>query len=124
VGFASLPLDRFAGLRPVKVSAQSTLRKPLENIGQITLKPISLDDVKHITINANAQGGAIRVEVLSSEGYRVRGFAKEDAKPLTGDSLKHALSWQKRTLEDLPPGQYMIRLHLENAEVFAVTLQE
>lgn len=123
VGFASIPLDRFAGIRPVKISAQSTLRKPLENIGQITLKPMSLEDVKQITINANAHEGAVRLEILTSEGYRVRGFSKDEAKPFTGDSLKYAATWEKRTLEDLPPGEYMLRLHLDNAEVFAVTLE-
>jgi hypothetical protein len=42
--------------------------------------------------------------------------------PLVGDSLRHRPGWKERTLADLPPGKYMLRVHLENAELFAVTI--
>ena len=42
---------------------------------------------------------------------------------ITGDSLRHPISWKNRALRDLPSGRYLLRLHLEEAEVFAVTLQ-
>ena len=123
VGFASIELDRFAGIRPVAVSAQSTLKKPLENIGQITLKPLDLVDVENIAINADASEGSIRVEILNQDGYRIRGFSKEDAIALTGNSLGHRASWNDKTLNQLPPAKYMLRLHLDNAEVFALTIE-
>ena len=123
VGFASIPLDRFAGIRPVARSAQSTLKKPLENIGQITLKPLKLHGTEQITVNADASEGTIHVEVLNADGYRMRGFSKDDALPITGDSLHHQVAWQNFQSAELPPGSYLLRLHLENAEVFAVTLK-
>jgi hypothetical protein len=123
VGFASLPLDRFAGVRPVALNAQSTLRKPLENIGQVTLKPLDFDGVKTITVNADASQGTVRVELLTDDGYRLRGFSKDDAMPLTGDSFRHEVSWKERTVDELAHGRFMLRLHLNNAEVFAVTLE-
>lgn len=126
VGFASIPLDRFAGVRPVARSAQSTLKKPLEHVGQITLKPRSLAGVSEILLNADAtgEGAQVRVEILDEDGYRMRGFAKDDAVPLTGeDTLAHKVAWKDASLKDLPPGIYHVRIHLEKASAFAVTLR-
>lgn len=123
VGFASITLDRFAGIRPVALSAQSTLKKPLENIGQITLKPLDLKGAQDISMNGDATEGIIRVEILNEEGYRMHGFSKDDAIPLTGDSLSHRVRWKNKTLDQLPPGRYSLRLHLDNAEAFALCVR-
>lgn len=112
VGLATLPRDRFAGLCP------------LDRIGQVTLRPRSLAGVKSITINAAATKAAVRVELLDAQGYRLSGFTKADATPLTGDHLRHRAAWKSSTLAQLPPGDVMIRLHLDRAEVFAITLEE
>jgi len=123
VGFAAIELDRIAGIRPVALSAQSTLKRPLENIGQVTLKPIAFDGLKNIIINADASAGEIRVEILNEDGYRMRGFSKDDAEPITNDGLKNLAKWKSGSIESLPLGRYSIRLHLDNAEVFAVSLK-
>lgn len=123
VGLATIPRDRFAGIRPVPKSDQPTLKKPLESIGQITMKPLDLTGVKTIAVNADASNGELRVEVLTEDGCRVRGFTKDDAVPIRGDSLRHTVTWKERNLRQLPPGRYMSRLHLNNAEVFALYLR-
>lgn len=110
IGLATMPRDRFAGLRPI------------EKVAQITLKPILLAGCQSITINADASGGAVLPEILDAEGYRVCGFAKGDATPATGDSLRHPLRWRHKRISELTPGHYMLRLHLRNTEVFAVTI--
>lgn len=110
IGLATLPRDRFAGL------------KPLERIGQITLKPRSLAGVKSITVNTSAVKAAVRVELLDPEGYRIPGFTKADAVPITGNHLRQAATWKEHDLSKLPAGEVMIRLHLDRAEVFAITL--
>ena len=123
VGFASIPLDRFAGIRPVAVSAQSTLKRPLENIGQITLKPLDLGGIRKIAVNADATEGEVRLEILNEDGFRMRGFSKDEAIPMKGDSLAHVAAWKDKDPEGLPKGKYLLRIHLDNAEVFAVTLR-
>lgn len=123
VGFASIPLDRFAGIRPVARSDQPTLAKPLEHIGQITLKPTDLYKFKSISLNADASNGSIRAELLNSKGRRVRRFSAEDCVPIKGDSLAHRVAWKNVSLADLPPGRYMIRLHLDNATVYALSFK-
>ena len=124
VGFASIPLDRFAGIRPVEKSSQSTLRKPLENIGQVTLKPINLSAYNEITVNTDASKGSVRVEILNEDGYRLRGYSKDDAIAVKGDSLRHPAAWKEKKLSDLPPGKYILRIHLDNAEIYAITLKK
>ena len=108
IGLSVLPKDRFAGIRPI------------DRIGQITLKPCSFQGVDKISLNADATDGRIWPELLTADGYRVRGFTKDDARVIIGDDLEHRLAWKNTTMRKLPPGDYRLRLHLENAEVFAI----
>ena len=95
---------------------------PANTIGQVTLRPIEFTGVKSISINANAQRGKIRVELLDEDGFRLHGFTKEDAVPLAADARALPVAWQKKSLRELPAGRYQVRVHLESAELFAVTL--
>ena len=110
IGLATMPRDRFAGVRPI------------EKTGQITLRPQDFSGVRQISLNADATGGELRAELLTEDGYRVRGYTKEDATPIRENSLRHAISWKEKRLADLPPGRYLLRLYLNNAELFAVML--
>lgn len=108
-GLATLPLDRFAGVRP------------LEKSGHVTLKARVLQPGVELSVNANAAGGALRVELLNERGYRIPGFTKAEAHAITSDGLRHCVAWKVATTGALPAGSYMVRLHLENAELFTVT---
>jgi hypothetical protein len=110
IGLATMPRDRFAGLRP------------RDKVAQITTKPVEFGRGTHLTVNADASGGAIHVELLDANGHRLRGFTKDDSMKITGDSLTHVVRW-KEDARQLPMGQYWLRLHLvDHADVFAVTL--
>ena len=123
IGVATLPRDRFAGVQPLPRSAQATLKKPLENIGQITLKPINFAGATALKLNADASGGTIRAELLDPDGKKIPGFTKEDALPVTGDSLRHILQWKSRRLAELDNDSCLLRLHLQNATVYALTAE-
>ena len=122
VGLATIPRDRFAGVRPVERSAQATLKKPLEHVGQVTLKPIELSPQAKITANADARDGEVRIELLDEQMRRVRGFTRDDASVIRDDSLRHAVGWTGKSLADLPPGRYHLRAHLDRATLFAVSI--
>lgn len=110
IGLATLPRDRFVALCPQ------------QQRGQVTLKPIDLTACHALTLNANAAQGVIRVELLDEEGRRLPSFTRAEALPITGDHLRHPVAWQAVTLAHLPVSQVMVRIYLENAELFAVTL--
>ncbi len=110
IGLATMPLDRFAGLEPI------------EQYGQVTLKPMELDGHSSITINADATSGSIQVELMDEDGYRIQGFSKEEAVSIRGDDLRHEVRWKNNKLSDLPDGEYVLRIHLDNANLYAITL--
>ena len=91
-------------------------------MGQVTLKLLPLSKMQSITLNADATDGKIHVELLDSDGYRVEGYTREDALPITGNGLRHLVKWQDRSLVDLPKGDYRMRIHLNQASLFAVDL--
>jgi hypothetical protein len=121
IGLVTLPRDRFAGIGTVAVSDHPTLSEPLHDVGQVTLKETDLTNCTHMTLNADASAGDIRVELLDADGYRVEGLTEDDAVLITGDSLRHEVRWNTRAMTDIQ-GEYRVRIHLHNAEVFAVDI--
>ncbi|MEQ1862437.1 MAG: hypothetical protein ABMA13_21170 [Chthoniobacteraceae bacterium] len=122
VGLATLPLDRFAGIRSEAEAPSAKVKAP-PDIGQITLKPLDLAKRKEIHVNANAVGGVVQGELLDESGFRVPGFDKANSVSLRKDAVRQRLGWKGKKLAELPPGRYHLRLHLQKAEVFAVTLR-
>jgi hypothetical protein len=123
VGLVTLPLNRFAGIRSDPEAPTPKIKSP-PDIGQITFKPIDLKGRTELYVNANATGGAVWAEILDADGYRVRGFDKANCVPLKKkDSTRYRFSWKDKKLADLPPGPHQIRLHLESATVYAITMR-
>jgi hypothetical protein len=111
IGLATLPRDRFVSIEPT------------DEIAQITLKPIDFAGVRSITLNADASSGSILPELLDQQGYRIPGFTRGDAEPITGDRLRHAVAWKGKQLNALPAGAYMLRLLLtKSPKIFALTV--
>jgi hypothetical protein len=94
----------------------------VNTIGNVTLRALDFGGVKALTINADAAKGAVRVEILDEDGYRLRGFTKDDAVPLTADGLALPVAWKQKSLGELPAGKYLVRVYLDRADLFAVTL--
>lgn len=122
VGLATLPLDRFAGLRSKPVAPTAKVKSP-PDIGQITLKPLDLKGRTDIYVNADASNGSVWCELLNEDGYRVPGFDKASCAPLKKDTTSYRFTWKDKKLAELPPGKYHIRLHLQSAKAFAITLR-
>lgn len=127
VGLAITPRDRFAAIginpkSPVK-SQKKDQPQRMNTIGNVTLRALDLTGVEAITLNVDASNGAVRLEVLSEDGYRLHGFTRDDAVPMKTDDLALEARWNAKHVRDLPPGRYLLRVHLENADLFAVTLK-
>jgi hypothetical protein len=127
IGLVTTPRDRLValGINPQSpVKGQRKEQPKLVNaIGNVTLKPLDLTGVKAIVLNADASKGSLRLEVLNEDGYRLRGFTKDEAVPMKADALAHTARWREKQVGDLPAGRYILRVHLEKADLFAVTLQ-
>ncbi|MGC3969276.1 MAG: hypothetical protein QM775_18530 [Pirellulales bacterium] len=126
VGLAVARRDRLVavGVNPqTPVKGQKRGAPQLVNrIGQVTLKPLDFTGKSRLTVNTDARQGTVRVEILNEDGFRLRGFTKDEAVPLKTDDLKLEARWKEKTLRDLPAGRYQIRVHLDQAQLFALTL--
>jgi hypothetical protein len=121
IGLASIPLDRFAGIRSRERSDQRSIGGVIENRGQVTLRALDLTGVRRLTVNADARDGWVKAELLDPRGYRIRGYSLDESEELQGDSFAHVLGW--RGAKGLPPGPQLLRIHLYKAELFALTLE-
>jgi len=123
VGMVSLPLDRFAALRSEPQPPTAKVKAP-PDIGQITLKPLDLAGRTEIDVNANTTNGAVWCEILDEQGFRVPGFEKAACTPLKKkDTTRFRFAWKDKKLSELPKGMYLIRLHLQTASVYAISLR-
>lgn len=61
--------------------------------GSLTTKPFIFDG-NHLLINANAAGGAIKVELMDERGTPLPGFEAERSIALDGDSMRHEVRWR------------------------------
>jgi hypothetical protein len=120
IGLATIPRDRFAGIRSTARTENPLTGEVFDHIGQITMKPIEVMAGCEMALNGDASTGAIRVEILDENGYRLRGFSKEDAVAIEGDALRHPVRWMDRSLAELTGKKVMLRIHLERATAHAV----
>jgi hypothetical protein len=108
VGLARLRLDGFVAVEAADRGTLTT--RPLVFIGD------------ELEVNADAEGGTIRVEVLGPDGRVIEGFGRMDCKPLTGDSVRHVLEWNgNRDCHPIQGRPIRLRFHLERAELYSFT---
>ena len=103
----------------------ATLRRDgfvsVEGTGSLTTRPLLfLGDT--LEVNADADGGSIRVEALDADGNAIDGFSNDDCAPLDGDNVHHVLRWKGgddcHRIQGRP---IRLRFHLENARLFSFT---
>ena len=73
-----------------------------------------------LLLNAEAEGGEIRAELLDVRGNPIPGYTREDCRPLTANGHQQEVVWEGR--EDLAPvvaqGAFSIRLYLNQATIY------
>jgi hypothetical protein len=111
IGLAKLPRDRYVSL-DAKGMAVGTLRTVPLVVGAAAM-----------TLNADARGGEIRVQLLDEAGKVRPGFAFADCQPITGNSLAHTVRW-KGALATLRHKTVRVEMRLRNARVFAFEFRE
>ena len=93
------------------------------SLGTVTTRPMTTTGEKLI-VNADARFGSIRVEVLDADGSPVKGFGKEDADPLTGDSVRHEVTWNgKGSMSRVRAAPFALRFHMDRAKLYSFVFQ-
>lgn len=118
IGLATIPRDRFVAMLPERLVDDAV----------IELVPMRYPDGT-LQLNAcTSPVGVIRAEIADFDGAVVEGFERENAVPVTGDSLDHPVTWQRAgetyTLNRLPPElrdrPVRLRFWLHQARIFAL----
>ena len=108
IGLATLPLNRFVAM------------EASDQIGMLQAKP---EPVTHrfLNLNANIRSGRIRVALTDVDGNPLPGYSLTDCATITGDSLRHRLSWKgDGDLTSLAGQQVSLLFEISgNAQLFA-----
>lgn len=109
-------VDRQLGVVKVKRD-RFVARQAGERGGTITTSTVTLR-TEALTLNVNAQGGEVRVQITNAEGEPIPGFRFQDCRPITTDSLDASVEW-KQPLATLRGRAVRLEFSLRNASLFA-----
>ena len=106
VGLATLRKDGFASL------------DASEEKGVITTK--LLKNVSGpIRVNANAEKGSLKVELLRADGTVIPGFSQDDCNSITTNGLDIPVSWKNQSHLPESAGNVRLRFVLQNASLYS-----
>lgn len=110
VGLATYQQGAFAGWR---ARSEGTLTTRLL---------LAKDREPGLLLNAEAEGGEIRAELLDARGQPIAGYTREECRPLTGNGHQQKVAWEGG--ESLAPvvaqGAFSIRLYLQEATIYGL----
>jgi hypothetical protein len=115
-------VERQIGLVKVKRD-RYVARRSGEKGGTLTTPLVTLDG-KQLTLNADAQGGEVRVQVRDTSGQPIPGLSFADCQPVTDDSMNAPLRWKSKSLADVAGKPVRLEFALKNASLFAFELAE
>ena len=88
-------------------------------MGTLTTQPLRFKG-RYLFVNANSRGGDLTVEVLGPDGKAVRGFARNDCKPLRADGTRQQVRWRSTAdLAALRDHPISLRFHAVRAQLFS-----
>jgi hypothetical protein len=107
LGLATLRLDGFASL------------DASYDGGRVTTKPMRIRGGQ-LRVNAKADFGRLRVEMLDSSGHALPGFGQDDCRVMQADQVDEPIVWKENaSLEKLKDRPIRLRFHLENVRLYA-----
>jgi hypothetical protein len=108
VGLARLPRDRFASINGG------------DQAGRLTTRPIDFHGSR-LHVNATvAEGGELRVEILTHDGKPIASYRATDCLPISGDGIDLPVSWKAGAkLVGLDHSRVRFRFSLKNAKLFS-----
>ena len=88
--------------------------------GTLTTRPLDIAGTR-LHVNARvADGGSLRVAVLSHEGKPFDGFDATDCTPISGNKIDLPVSWShNKTIDRLKSQPLRLRFDLRDAELYS-----
>jgi hypothetical protein len=109
-------VDRQIGVVKVKRD-RYVAREAGASGGTLTTRPFMLN-AESLTLNVNADGGEVRVQVCDAAGERIPGFTFDDCRPVTTDSLAAPIAWRE-PLSSLRERAVRFQFSIRKAQLFA-----
>jgi len=113
------PEERQIGL--VKMKRDRYVAREAGADGGWLRTPLVTLDARGMTLNVNAEGGEVGVQVVDAEGDPIPGLTFADCQPITTDSLDAPVHCA-RSLEEVKGIPIHLEFRLRNAQLFAFTL--
>jgi hypothetical protein len=90
-----------------------------ESGGALTTRPVRFGG-KYLLVNADADGGELRVEVLDEHGKVMPAFSRDNCIPVREDRTLQAIQWKDgKDLSVLAGKSVQLRFHLKNSSLYA-----
>jgi hypothetical protein len=116
-GLATLRRDGFASMDR-GADRTNIRRQPDSPAGLLTTRPIRFSGT-HLFVNADVDGGDLRVEVLDRGGRVLAPFTRENCRPLNANGTRLPVSWAKGTIGDLAGQEVRLRFSLSRGSLYA-----
>ena len=108
VGLAKLPRDRFTSINAG------------DQVGTLITRPLDFEGPRLHVNAAVAEGGELRVEVVTHDGKPIPGYSANDCVPIKGDGIDLPISWNANAeLVGLADSRVRFRFQLRDAKLFS-----
>ncbi len=92
--------------------------------GYLLTKPLQVTG-ERLFLNVSASAGGAQVEIMAADGEPIPGFTREEADPVTVDSVRLPVSWRGRaSIAALAGRPVRLMIHLESAQLYAFWTEE
>ena len=108
IGLAKLRRDGWVVARP----------EPGADEAWIVTQPMTFEG-ETLWVNANAQDGSLRVEVLDDQRNPIPGYERDNCEPVAKDSTAIAVRWQNADLRRLAGRTVRFKFYLNEASLYS-----
>jgi hypothetical protein len=109
------------GLATLRVDGFASLNATYEG-GRVTTA-LFLTQGNELHINAKADVGQLRAEVLDEQSFPIPGFTRDDSEPMHADSCNFVMRWKETaSLGKLRGRPLRLRFYLENTRLYSYHL--
>ena len=118
-GLATLRRDGFASMdwMPGQMRVHRKIDDP-SGAGVLITRPLTFSGA-HLFVNADLEGGELRVEVLSESGDVIAPLSRSNAVPITGNATRHAVVWKDGSIAAVAGRPVRLRFIVTRGRIYS-----